>query len=383
MGFLLAFIHLFFFFLIPLQVLAITDPLSVPNNKLGIHILFPDEIGKASSLVNLDQKGEWGYVVIPMQSSDRDRDKWQKFFDKCREQKIIPLIRIATTTTGPLWDTPTSFDFVDFANFLNDLNWPVKNRYVIFFNEVNRADEYGGVVNPENYADSLNTAIDIFKSKSEDFFVLPAGLDNAASDKRNSLEWSIYLQRMHAKQPNIFNKIDGWVAHAYPNPDFSSRPDLSGENKLDSFLYDLKQLAKYTDKKLPIFITETGWSNKYLSDRQQELYYEYAFKNIWNHPQIAAVIPFILNAQAGPFTQFSFLNKDHDFKSFAKIFSTYSSKGEPAINPVPTPTASLFFVDSEATSTPTTNNVLGLESGPSNIFKKLYNSLKSLFLVFN
>lgn len=379
----LCLIQLAFLLMLPAKALAITDPLAVPNNKLGIHVLFPDEIEKASFLVNNDRKGEWGYIVIPIQSSDRDRDKWQKFFDKCKELKMIPIIRVATVATGPHWDSPTNFDFVDFANFLNDLRWPVQNRYVAFFNEVNRADEYGGVVSPENYADDLNTAIDIFKAKSVDFFILPAGLDNAASDRKSSLKWNVYLQRMHARQPDIFNKIDGWVSHAYPNPDFSSRPDISGENKLDSFIYDLKLIAKYTDKKLPIFITETGWSNKYLSDRQQEIYYKYAFDNVWDDPRIVTVAPFLFNAQDGPFTQFSFLNKDHNFKSFAAVFSSYSSKGEPIILPEPTPTASLIYIAPEATSSSASGNVLGIKTPSGNIFKKLYNSLKDLFDFLN
>lgn len=351
-------------------VFAITDPLAVPNNKIGIHILFPDEIETAAKLVNNDRNGAWGYVVIPIQSTDRDRDKWQKFFDNCKTLKIIPIIRIATTTTGPYWDPPNEFDLLDFSNFLNDLKWPTQNRYIIFFNEVNRADEFGGEVNPEKYADNLNLAIDIFKSKSEDFFVLPAGLDNAASDKRTSLKWNLYLDRMYKHRPDIFNKIDGWVSHAYPNPDFSTRPDLSGENKIDSFLYDLKQLKKYTSKTLPIFITETGWSNKYLSDHQISLYYQYAFDKVWNHPQIVTVAPFLLNAQDGPFKQFSFFDSDNSSKEFATELSFRSTAGSP-ITPVSiTPILAL-----EATSPA----VLSYKTPPENFFQKLYNLLKHAY----
>ncbi|KKT34448.1 MAG: hypothetical protein UW23_C0038G0006, partial [Candidatus Collierbacteria bacterium GW2011_GWA1_44_12] len=108
----------------------------VPNNKVGIHILFPEEIENAAKLVNNDYKGSWGYVTIPIQSTDRDRVKWQKFLDKCKDLKIIPLIRVATVPEGTSWVEPNDYDLIDFANFLGDLKWPIANRYVIFFNEV-------------------------------------------------------------------------------------------------------------------------------------------------------------------------------------------------------------------------------------------------------
>jgi len=352
-------------------VSAITDPFVSPNNKIGIHILSPDEIETTAKLVNNDRQAAWGYVVVPIQSTDRNRDKWQKFLDKCKELKIIPIIRIATTATGPHWDPPSEFDLLDFANFLDDLKWPIKNRYVIFFNEVNRADEFGGTVNPEKYAESLDLAIDIFKSKSEDFFVMPAGLDNAASDKKTSLNWKIYLQRMHNQKPDIFNKIDGWVSHAYPNPDFSSRPDQKGENKINSFEYDLIELKKYTGKRLPIFITEAGWSNKYLSDRQIALYYQYAFGNVWNHPQIIAVAPFLLNAQDGPFKQFSFQDSNHNLKEFAVELSSRATIGEPVIPIEITPTISPEPIASYSAVLGTT----APESVTVNFLQKIYNYL--------
>lgn len=369
-------IIIFLFLLFTKQALAITDPLEVPNNKLGIHILFTDEIEKASRLVNNESRGEWGYVVIPIQNTDRNRVKWQQFFDKCKEQKVIPIIRVATSADGSHWELPTQYDLVDFANFLNDLSWPTENRYLIMLNEVNRADEYGGKVDPEGYADFLNMAIDIFKEKSEDFFILPAGLDNAASDRKTSLKWNLYLNRMYKKQPDIFNKIDGWVSHAYPNPDFSVRPDLKGENKINSFETDIKLLNKFTSKKLPIFITETGWSGKYLSEKQIGFYYVYAFEHVWNNPQIVTVAPFILNAQDGPFAQFSFINTENQFKEFASTYSSFATIGSPKIKTIsPTPTPRDIFV-----STPS-SEVLGVMSS-KNILEKLYNSFIKLFSIF-
>ncbi len=315
----------------PYPAMAIYDPRSVPNNKIGIHILFPEEISKAKDLVNNQGKGEWGYVTIPIQASDRNRPKWQKFFDDCKDNKIIPIIRVATTATGSNWDKPENFDLVDFANFLDGLKWPTANRYIIIFNEVNRADEYGGFVNPEDYADILSNASDIFKEKSSDFFILPAGLDNAASNSKKSLYWKVYLERMYWHRPDIFSKIDGWNSHAYPNPDFAARPEKSGSNRINSFKSDLSFLNQFTTKKFPVFITETGWSGKYLSDTQIGRYYDYALKNVWSDDRIVAITPFLINAQAGAFVDFSFVGEDGTFKVFADNFRAGAIQGQPII----------------------------------------------------
>lgn len=364
-------VSLFTFLSLSQGVFAVVDPLAVPNNKIGLHLLFPGELHQAANIINRHGEAAWGYVTIPIQAGDRNRIKWQEFLDKCREEKIIPLVRVATVPEGSNWATPNDYDLIDFANFLGDLKWPVQNRYLIVFNEVNRSDEYGGAMSPEKYADILNNAIDIFKARSENFFILPAGLDNAASNGKNSLNWKTYLLRMYRKQPDVFNKLDGWTSHAYANPDFSARPDLSGSNKIDSFKYDLRYLKTFTQKKLPVFITETGWSNKFLSDHQIALYYQYAFSKVWSDPNIVAVTPFLLNAQDGVFKQFSFLDDHQKEKEFAATFSVLAQTGEPALI---TESPSVTIADSPAATTPS------IVEEQANLFislQKLYDSLKT------
>jgi len=349
----------------------------VPNNKIGIHILFPDEVDAASKIVNNNGKSEWGYVTIPIQASDRDRVKWQRFLDQCKDKKIIPIIRVATFTEGNNWVEPNNYDLVDFANFLGDLIWPVENRYIVIFNEVNRSDEYGGYVSPEKYSDILNNAIDIFKAKSEDFYILPAGLDNAAINSRTSLNWRLYIERMYIKHPDIFSKIDGWTSHAYPNPGFSEKPTKSGSNKIDSYRTDLKFLRLFTTKKLPVFITETGWSQQYLSDQQIALYYQYALTHQWTDKNIVAITPFLLSAQDGTFVTFSFQNKDGTFREFSNILSEYSTKGKPSL--------SINIQEKMATisSEPSTNPKEIKRESSQTILIKLYNSFKSLIKIFS
>jgi hypothetical protein len=142
---------------------AVFSPSSVPNNRIGVHILDPQEIDSAAKLVN-SAGGDWGYVTIPMRSNDRDPDKWTKFFVSAHRLHLIPIIRLATYPDGAVWVRPTVYDLVDFANFLSDMPWPVQNRYVILFNEVNHASEWGGEVDPFSYATLLLDAHNILKA---------------------------------------------------------------------------------------------------------------------------------------------------------------------------------------------------------------------------
>ena len=367
-------INLFFFLTISNWANAVTDPLNTTNNRIGIHILFPDEIETAAKLVNNDNQGSWGYVTIPIQATDRNRERWQKFFDKCTDRKVIPIIRVATVPEGSNWAKPDNYDLIDFANFLGDLRWPTANRYVIIFNEVNRSDEYGGFVRPEDYADILANASDIFKQVSPEFFILPAGLDNAAPNATGYMNHRRYIERMYLHRPDIFEKIDGWTSHAYPNPGFSARPDQSGVNKIDSFKYDLRLIHQFTNKKLPVFITEAGWSSQYLSDIQIGYYYKHALSKIWNDPNIVAITPFLLNAQDGPFTVFSFTKKDGQLKESATIFSSYATTGSPQLSGSTIQITETNIASPESTALPDTKQTTSIFS----VFKTI-GTLSSIF----
>lgn len=303
-----------YLFLIPSDSLAIEDPLSRPNNKIGIHILFPTEVEDAAKLIN-SNGGDWGYVTIPIQSGDRDIEKWQKFMDECKRLRVIPLIRLATEGdyfNTKVWREPKHEDVIDFANFLHSLQWPTKNKYVMVFNEVNRGDEWGGAVNPAEYADILSYAVTVFKSKSQDFFIISAGLDNAAPNEGLSyMNQYDYMRRMNDAVPGIFNQIDGLNSHSYPNPAFSQPPSSNTKKSIYSFTHERDLVATMSNKKLPIFITETGWTAESVDDKKRAAYYNEAFSGIWQDEGIVAITPFLLRANGGPFTIFSFLKDDN------------------------------------------------------------------------
>jgi len=331
------FLTLFFTLFVP-STYALNDPTTRPNNFHGIHILFPSELDEASALVN-SSEGEWGYVTIPIQSTDRDMEMWQNFMDMCREKQLIPIIRLATEPyykDTSVWRIPTENDIIYFANFLNSLNWPVENRYVIVYNEVNRFDEWGGESpDPDRYAEILSFAIDVFKKRNPDFYMIMAGMDNASpNDGIKYRDNMSYISEMIEKNPEAIKKLDGFSSHSYPNPGFSQPPDSEKEMGTATYKHEFELINSISDKKIPAFITETGWISDNLPSATVARYYEIAYQDIWktDKDRIVAITPFLLNSTGGQFENFSFIVNGTRTEIFEKAQSLSKVKGEPVKN---------------------------------------------------
>jgi len=294
-------------------VFAINDPASVPNNKFGIHIFSEKDLQDAANLVN-STNGDWGYVTIVITEAERDHNRWQKVFDQMRRLHLIPIVRLATKATGPTWDAPQEAEINNWVAFLNSLNWVVQNRYVVINNEPNHTKEWGGRLDPEGYSVYLKNISQKLKEASPDFFILPAGLDPAAGNTKDTMTENKFLSLMQAYDPNVFDFVDGWTSHPYPNAGIS--------------IYD-HELA-LINKKLPVFITETGWPNNKYSETQITNNLTNAYKNVWNNPKVIAVTPFILDYTSPPFDIYSWKKQDGSYYDFYnKVQEIPKIKGEP------------------------------------------------------
>jgi hypothetical protein len=293
------------------KVFAIYDPLSVPNNKVGIHIFSEKDLENAQKLIN-SGGGDWGYVTIVITEGERNHDRWQQVMDEMRRAHVIPIIRIATKANGNTWEKPTAEEINNWVAFLNSLNWVVKNRYVVIGNEPNLDNEWGGKSNPAEYALYLKNFAEKLKVSSDDFFVLPAGLAPNASEPR-------FIKSMLTAQPDVFDHIDGWTSHSYPKETLS-----------DSSTQHYKDELTLISKDLPVFITETGWSVNKFKDVEIGQKFTFSYQNEWTDSKIVAVTPFILNYTQEPFAQFSWKKNDKEFYSFYGTVQSFSKiKGEP------------------------------------------------------
>ena len=347
----------------PLKALAITDPLTFPNNRFGIHIVDPIDLTEASQLVN-SNGGDWGYITLVITQNDRGTPKWQAIFDQLRRLHLVPIVRLATQLDGDNWKKPDENDINSWIDFLDRLNWVVKNRYVVIFNEPNQSKEWGGNLDPSGYANMLSKFSDQLKSKSPDFFILPAGLDASAPNGIETMDEVLFLQKMKDTIPNIFDKIDGWTSHSYPNPGFSGSPYALGRGTIRTYLWEKKILNSLgLNRSLPIFITETGWPHReginfnynFIPEIVSAQYLKTAFTSVWTDDDIVAITPFVLNYQSYPFDNFSWKKPDREtyYEEFNTIQQLSKVPGQPdqivTINFDNNPVPSTLITDSDYT----------------------------------
>src|SRR5260221_247457 len=135
---------------------------------------------------------------------------------------------------------------------------------------------------------------------------------------------------MYQYQPQIFDYIDYDNAHAYPNPGFSSAPSQTGKKTLSGYQAELAYFKDKTGKDFQTFISENGWVDNSLTNRQLDSYYAYAAQHVWNDPRIIAVTPFVLQGDPGPFSGFSFIDRNgkptHQYEAYQKVMRDFTSK---------------------------------------------------------
>lgn len=311
----------------------------LPNNKFGIHLAQPsdEDIDRADELVN-SSGGEWGYVTIVIHDDDLSKDKWQSIFEKLRERRLIPIIRLATHAEGESWKRPHSDDADKWVAFLNDLNWVVKNRYIILFNEPNHATEWGGEVDPQSFAEVNEAFARKLKEANSDFFVMMGGMDLAAPQQRpRYMDAAVFLretiEEIGVEDFNTY--FDGLSSHSYPNPGFVASVYATGRTSVRGYDWELQHLKSLGVKDLPVFITETGWNGDVLSRDQIASNFRYAYENIWlRDDRVVAVTPFILNYQGEPFLKFSWvtLNNVGVYPEFDMVKGMVKEMGRPKIH---------------------------------------------------
>jgi hypothetical protein len=317
-----------------------------PNNKFGIHLAQPEDqdLEAAAKLVN-SSGGDWGYITLVIQENDRNHDKWQDIFNKLRRLRLIPIIRLATKPDGASWHRPRKDDIEEWVDFLDSLNWVIKDRYIILFNEPNHASEWGGVVDAENYAEVAKEFAEKLEAKNKDFFIMLAGFDAAAPHQPPNFEdEAIFIRKMFNISRSTFDFLDGWVSHSYPNPGFVGSPYDFGRNSVRGYQWELTMLKEIgVTKELSVFITETGWTHnqhqisniKYQKELTPEVvadYFKTAFENIWlRDERVKTVTPFILNYQGEPFAHFSWAlpGRADFYPQYFSVQKIQKIKGEP------------------------------------------------------
>ena len=300
------------------------------NNKFGIHVFDESDLKDAAALVN-SSGGEWGYVTMVIREDERDIQRWQNVFNEMRRLKLIPIMRIATGMENNYWRVPENSEAQSWAEFFHALNWPTKERLVILFNEPNHAKEWGGNIRPDEYAETYSLYRNTLLRFSNDFVVLPAAMDLAASDTSNTMDATRFYELMHAQDTFIFTKYDVLNSHSYPNPGFSGDVDDTGRRSVRGYEWELNYLENFgLNPEVDVYITETGWILKSDFEALSEDYRK-AFEEVWADNRIKAVTPFILSYLGEPFENFSWKSTKTGeyYPHYARVQSIVKNKGEP------------------------------------------------------
>ncbi len=308
-----------------------------PNNKFGLYIYAErqDFFEKAAELVN-SNGGSWGYVLIPFNVRDRDSTRWKRVFEDLNRLKLIPVIQ--------LWDVDLEkyeSQTRGAAKFLDSFDWPIKQRYISVYNEVNDRRFWYGKIDPVGYAQILEFTIKTFKDRDKDFFMMNGAFNVSASNTPETVDSFYFMMKMNEAVPGIFNKLDGWAAHPYPQPNFSGNPLSKGRWSIRAYEDELNFLKSRlgVKKDLPVFITETGWAHSegekfersFLSEDKVAENYKIAFEKVWlKDDRVRAVMPFTIKYNP-PFDHFSWVKSDYvsTYKQFDVIKDLPKIAGTP------------------------------------------------------
>ncbi len=274
-----------------------------PPNRLGVHMLlsegqspFPPRVWREHTIEAAEAIGPGGYVVQVLSEGNRDLRYWQSFMAGARDAGLHPIIRLATRYDRQFgwWRSPlpdrTRFSYHNYAShlaeFLQWLRWPPGPRIVVVGNEPNRGDEWMNRPDPAAYARYLRDVADRLRPLG--YTVLNAPLDEYCPntnggkiDGTRYVDAETFMDGMRAAVPDVFEHIDGWASHAYPQGPFSKPPDeqtfkidlINGaanpthlqppdgvvNRGVNGYEFELAKLAQYGVPPLPVWITETGW----------------------------------------------------------------------------------------------------------------------------
>mgnify|MGYP005835681661 CR=1 FL=1 len=305
------------------------------NNKFGIYIYaeVSEFFRLAERLVN-SSGGEWGYVLIPYNIRDRDKSKWNEVFSQLNRRKLIPVVQLYDVNPNNYEE-----DTKEAAEFLDQFLWPIKQRYISVYNEPNDSRFWKGILDPKNYAEVLNFTIDTFKLQNDNFFMLNGAFNVSASNVGTTMDSFQFILAMNDHIPGIFSKLDGWASHPYPQPNFSGSPYASGRNSIRAYEDELAFLESLgVSKKLPVFITETGWAHaegevynpSFLPASEVAQNFKIAYEEFWlADDRVVAIMPFTIWYGA-PFDHFAWVNSSRiPYEQFDVVKSIEKVKGNP------------------------------------------------------
>ena len=275
------------------------------TGKMGVHLLLDDGRNNWNTSLwenHLAYAGQisspGGIAVQVIRSDDLDPARWQIFMNLASEQDLSPVLRLATTFdfdngwwTAPEPDANGTYTGYGqgYADFINALDWHGAEKRVILLNEPNNGHEWGGIPDPEDYANFVVDVATVLREEVDNIVILNGAFDLNLPDTNGEffpgtnivlIHADNFINRMEVAQPGIFATFDIWNSHPYPL-DIRQHPDeqlyrfdtMNGaENTaiappegiynrgINGYEWELWKLAQMGyDASFPVMITEAGW----------------------------------------------------------------------------------------------------------------------------
>ena len=280
-----------------------------PSNIVGAHLISPsdEDLKEACRMV-----APWGWVVLVAREDEYSVEKLQSLHNIARDEKCLIFHRLAThfDSQNNAWARPSQETTNKIVNLCKNIVPSSKYFYLTLGNEVNRADEFGGAVDPKVYAQWAQKAKEALSQECSNVVITFSALDKAAPDSGTSfMSASRFYREMIDTVPSIFDGIQAIATHDYP-PNMNGSCLTSGQRSIVGYQWEknlLKSLGVEQADSLKIFITESGWriGSGGVSESEAAQDTSCAYTTVGNDPSVMMRSHFAYKFCGEPFAAFS------------------------------------------------------------------------------
>ncbi len=288
---------------------------SVPKNIYGAHLLVDSLEGSGEAQLLWVKKlvGRRGHVKTLFMNvtadTDGPRPGWVAFLNRCYDEELIPVVRLAGVYREGGWVKPEADAPGDYHSMAAAVKRVVEGLprrdgfplYVEIWNEPNLSVEWSGEPNAAEYAAFFVQAAAALREIGDPRIVI---LNGALATSAG------FTEELCRAEPAFVDSFDVWASHPYPMnhpPEVNIHDGTAGdspEHTIDSYLLELEVLEKHGRADVPVMITETGYDlgndvfrgegHPIIDEANRADYIARAFRDFWSQwDEIVAVLPFV------------------------------------------------------------------------------------------
>lgn len=314
------------------------------DTPYGIHTFVQDLPDETYIDLQLDKAlelaGLGGYVtqlLYPVTVSTTGPDPaWIHFVNGAYDRYLTPVLRIQGEWGGDYWLKPEADGPGDYASIAEAYQRVVEGLprrdghklYVEIWNEPNLRLEWGGEVNPYEYASFMVDVSAAIREIGDPRIVVL----NGALAPGGNYDNLAFIDAM-ATVPGAMQAFDVWASHSYPGnhpPQYNLHNGYMSRFTIDSYLWEVQRLSRKGRSGVHVMLTETGYDlgNRLfprfprINETNRAAYISKAFRDYWlSWPEVVGVTPFELVDPYGDWAHWDWLypTTDEPHKQFTAV----------------------------------------------------------------